>query len=137
MEQTKTQQERIAFINARQKLLDFFRTYRIDKIEYYNKGYENGIDDMTFANDVERMKYLICTFYAFMFCGQYSLPEVYSSATEHEHLPGSPEDHNDFENYMIADISNEIIDDIKKLCMIIIDYCKLVFPEHYYLGLPQ
>ena len=58
-----SQQERIAYINARQMLLEFFQTHMYsNNIELYNTRYEKGISNIPFADDVERMNYFIRRF---------------------------------------------------------------------------
>jgi len=59
MEQTKTQQERIAFINARQKLLQYFLFNNFDNdVEKFSKY-------NVFSNDKERMQHFINNFEEF------------------------------------------------------------------------
>ena len=85
MEQIKSPQERIAFINARQMLLQFFQRHMYsNNIELYNTRYEKGITDVPFVDDVERMKYFISRF------NEYYNDDTYEFALI---LPADAEDH--------------------------------------------
>ena len=80
-----SQQERIAFIIARQMLLEFFQTHMYsNNIELYNTRYEKDINHVPFANDEERMKYFISRF------NEYYNDDTYEFALI---LPADAEDH--------------------------------------------
>ena len=103
-----SQQERIAYINARQMLLEFFQTHMYsNNIELYNTRYEKGNSDVPFADDVERMKYFIRRF------NKYYNDDTYEYAIV---FPADAKDHQ--ENYPFGIDDTKIIS-IKNAIIII------------------
>jgi len=84
-----TIQERIAYINARGKLLQFFLGYMYsNNIELFNTKVEK-LNDIPFLNDVERMKYFIDRF------NQYYNEETYDFAVG---FPYDADEHHESHN---------------------------------------
>ena len=104
MEQIKSPQERIAFINARQKLLDFFLIHMYsNRIDDFNERYEKDI--IPFKNDETRMKYFIVRF-----CWYYNLSKVYSNTDKPYPWTCPPDDLKHYEDYTAKDVTNDLID---------------------------
>jgi len=139
--QSISQQERIGkslsnkdfipFINARQMLLEFFLIHMYsNRIEVFNERYEKDI--IPFKNDETRMKYFIERF-----CWYYNLSKVYSNTDKPYPWTYPPDDLEHCEDYTAKDVTNDLIDDIKKSIHIIIGYYELTFHKRSFLGLPQ
>ena len=112
-------QERLAFIKARQKLLQFFLAHIYsNNIDTFNARNEEYI--LPFKNDAERMKYFIDRF------NQYFNDKTYDHATG-EYKFYIPFDDLEYqEDYTGIDVTNELIHDIKNSIKTIKEYYGLV-----------